>query len=518
MFDILIKNGTVIDGTGSVGKKSDVAVENGRIVQIAPQIKSKAANVINAQDRFVTPGFIDIQNHSDSYLTILEQPDQLSLLSQGITTIMMGNCGASLAPLLSRESIKTIQKWHSLAGINLNWTSMEEFLQHLSQAKIGVNAGSLVGHATLRRGLVGDAVRELNTDELKTLSKSFIDALNQGGFGLSLGLVYAHEVNSSLQELSILVDQLKASGKYLSVHLRSEGSHVLDALDEVIGLAAKFSVPIKISHLKVRGKNNWPQFDRLMSKLEVAYHQGINISFDVYPYSTSWSVLYTYLPKWAYEGGTNHILKAIADPISKRKILDYLRESGQDFNNIIISEAAGNHNFVGKNLKAIAYNQSVSAEEAVLNVIAATKAQVMVFDHNLSDEHVELLCASPLSFIATDGAGYSARTQKLVHPRCYGTMPRFLQMVRERKLLKWEYAIKKLTNDPAKFLGLTDRGQLAVNNAADITIFDPLSITDKADYKTPDNLSEGIETVLVNGKIAFSEKQARNLNGRVLRR
>src|SRR3989338_9247819 len=160
MLDILIKNGTVIDGTGSVAKKLDVAIENGQIVEVATSIQDPAAKTIDAQDKFVTPGFIDIQNHSDSYWTIFDHPAQTSLLSQGITSIIMGNCGASLAPLLTKESIKTIQKWHSLSGININWATMSEFLQVLSSLSLGVNVGTLVGHAVLRRGLIGDAVRQ----------------------------------------------------------------------------------------------------------------------------------------------------------------------------------------------------------------------------------------------------------------------------------------------------------------------------------------------------------------------
>ncbi len=517
MHDILIKNGTVIDGTGAAAKKCDVAIEKGQIVLIEPGITENAHKILDATDRFVTPGFIDLQNHSDSYWTILDQPDQFSLLSQGVTTIIMGNCGASLAPLLTQESIKAIQKWHNLAGVNLNWSSMAEFLQYLSTTSRGVNVGTLVGHATLRRGLVGDSVRVLNESELKVINKALAEALNQGAFGMSMGLVYAHEVNSSQEELQQLTDQLKAGQKYLSVHLRSEGSHILESVDEVLELAGSTGVPIKISHLKIRGKKNWHLFDRVMSKLELAYHQGINISFDVYPYDTSWSVLYTYLPKWAYEGGRAQIMKGIGDPQSRRKILDYIKGQDYDFTNIIISEASGGSNFIGKNLKQIAQNQGVSAEEAALNVIAATNAQVTIFDHNLSDEHTELFCTSPLSYIATDGAGYSATNEKLIHPRCFGAFPRFLSLVREKKILKWETAVKKLTADPAAFLGLTNRGILAQKYAADVVIWDPKTISDRADYKNPNTVSVGIDTVLVNGKVAYANREVLSLNGEVLK-
>ncbi|MBX4191364.1 MAG: D-aminoacylase [Candidatus Doudnabacteria bacterium] len=518
MLDILIKNGNVIDGTGAPAKLLDIAIEKGKIKNIAPNITTKSAEIINARDLYVTPGFIDLQNHSDSYWTILDQPDQMSLLSQGITSIIMGNCGASLAPLLSNDSIKTIQKWHNLSGINLNWLSMGEFLKHMSSAPIGVNVGTLVGHSTIRRGLLGDEVRQLTNAEMNVMKNELTAALDQGALGLSMGLVYAHEVSSSTDELEQLAKIVKAKDKYLSVHLRSEGRHILDALDEVIELGANTSVPIKISHLKVRSKSNWPLFDRLMSKIEVAYHQGINISFDVYPYSTSWSVLYTYLPKWAYEGGRDQILKMIAEPISRRKILDHLREGMRELDDVIVAEAAYNENFVGKTLKQVGMNQSVSSAEAVLNILTATKAQVMVFDHNLSDEHVELMCASPLSFIATDGGGYSGKVPKIIHPRCFGTMPRFLKMVRENKIMKWEQAIKKLTSEPAKLLGINDRGVLAVDTLADIAIFDPMTITDRADYQNPDSISEGMHAVIVNGKTAFSQKLVKNSNGQVISR
>lgn len=518
MLDILIKNGTVIDGTGSAPKKLDVAIEFGHITEVGPNIDAKAVKVIDAKDKFVTPGFIDIQNHSDSYWTIFDQPEQASLLSQGITSIVMGNCGASLAPLLTKESIKTIQKWHNLTGININWASMGEFLDMLSKKPLGVNVGTLVGHATLRRGLVGDKIRELTGDEMKIMDRTLQDALSQGALGLSMGLIYAHEVNSSTTELREILGNLKPDNKYLSVHLRSEASHILDSLDEVIDLARTSQIPVKISHLKIRGKKNWPLFDQVMSRLEIAYHQGIKISFDVYPYDASWTILYTYLPKWAYEGGREQILHNTTDPMSRRKVLDYLRDQNQDFRSIVVADAAGNNNYVGKTIAQIADNQAVSVEEAMLNLIVSTYAQVIVFDNNLSHEQVQLFCTSPLSMIATDGAGFNKYDPKLVHPRCYGTMPKFLKMIREQKLLKWEHAIRKITFEPASLMGTPDRGVLAKNKVADVVIFDPQTVTDKADYTNTDLLSEGIDSVIVSGKLAFSNKQVLCTNGTVIRR
>ena len=517
MYDILIKNGTVIDGTGNVGRKLDVGVEKDRIVEVAAKIpEAKGRVVIDAKDKFVTPGFIDIQNHSDSYFTLFDQPQQSSLLAQGITSIVVGNCGSSLAPLASLESIKTIQKWHDLAGVNINWVTFGEFVQCLSQKNLGVNVLSLVGHATVRRGLLKDSVRPAQMEEMRVMKKLVDKSLDEGAVGLSMGLIYAHEVNSSEEELKLLVSSLKPRRKFLSIHLRSEASHILEAVDEAIDLATASDVALKISHLKVRGQKNWHLFDHVLNKLEIAYHQGLKISFDVYPYDTSWSVLYTYLPKWAYEAGRAEILRHSSAAADRRKILDYLKSSGQNYGQIVIATAENNPGFVGKTLAQIASNQGVSVEEAMLNTITACRAQVVVFDHNLSDEQVELLVFSPLSIIASDGAGYEKESQNLVHPRCFGAMPKFLRMVREKKTVSWEMAIKKLTMEPAGLLNLKDRGKIAKNTMADIVVFDPVTVTDLVDYEHPYKFPLGIETVLINGKIAFADNKPAGLFGKMI--
>ncbi|HYE21964.1 MAG TPA: D-aminoacylase [Verrucomicrobiae bacterium] len=519
MTKILIKNGTVIDGLSKHAYKSDVVVDKGRILEIAASINGKNFDtVIDAAGQFVTPGFIDIQNHSDSYWTLFDQPDQRSLISQGITTIVVGNCGSSVAPLPTKEAIKTIQKWHNLDGINVNWTSFAEFCSVLKQSKLGVNVAGLVGHATLRRGLLGDQVRKVTPDEQKIMTNLLREALDQGAMGLSLGLVYAHEVNSTMEELSGLAKHLKSQNKYLSVHLRSEDTGLLESIDEVLEIGEQCDIPVKISHLKVRGQTNWHLFDRMMNKLENAFHQGLNVSFDVYPYSTSWSILYTYLPKWAYEGGRSEILRRINSPEDRRKILDYLRNQNHDYLNITIATAEGNEALVGRLISHVAVNQGVTNEEALLNILSACNTQAIVFDRNLSEEHIELLLTSPLSIIASDGAGYSKESPDLVHPRCFGTMPRFLSMVKKMNILKWEQAIKKITYEPARLLGLQNRGVLTQNANADIVVFDPNKIVDMADYTQPYQFADGITHVLVNGEIAYSNKSFKDLNGQVITR
>lgn len=518
MHQILIKNGTVIDGISKEAFKADVAINQAVITEVAPRINSKAEQIIDATDQFVTPGFIDIQNHSDSYWTLFDQPDQLSLLTQGITTITLGNCGSSLAPLSTMEAIKSIQKWHNLTGINVNWSSFEEYVKAMGVLKLGLNVGSLVGHSTLRRGLLGDSVRNVNPDEQKIMGRLLDEALSQGALGLSLGLVYAHEASSSKDELIDLARRLKAQNKLLSVHLRSEEGSILDAVDEALEIAEKCEIKVKLSHLKIRNKQNWHLFDHLMNKLETAFHQGLNISYDVYPYTSSWSVLYTYLPKWAYEGGRSEILKKLGSDMDRRKILDYIKNQEYDYANMIIASATGNAALVGRPVSHIAINQGVTNEEALLNVLSASGAQAMVFDKNLSEEQVEILLSSPLSVISSDAAGYSTETHDLVHPRCFGTMPKFLKMVRDSKFLKWEHAIKKITSEPAKILGFENRGIIRQNAIADVVVFDPKTINSEADYTQPFTYSEGINHVILNGKVALSNRKFVGSFGEVILR
>src|SRR3989344_3597199 len=400
MLDILIKNGTVIDGTGGPAKKLDVAIQNGRIAELAPKIEARARQIIDATGKFVTPGFIDIQNHSDSYWTLFDQPGQSSLLSQGITTIIVGNFGSSLAPLVSPESIKSIQKWRNLTGLNVNWATFSELFQVLSAQGLGVNVGSLVGHATVRRGILGDTLREISRDETQAMERLTAEALEQGALGMSYGLVYAHEVNSSHDELVALAKLLKPAGKYLSVHLRSESSQILESVDEAIDIAVVAGIPVKLSHLKIRGRPNWHLAEKLLAKLELAYHRGIPVSFDIYPYDTSWSVLYTYLPKWAYEGGRDAIVRNLSDQPARRKILDYLRTREYEYDKIVVASSVSDK-LIGKSVADIAKAQNVSPAEAVLNILAVS-AQAVVFDHNLSEGHMEVLTGSALSMIRSE--------------------------------------------------------------------------------------------------------------------
>lgn len=520
MYSLLIKNATVIDGTGKPGQVLDVAVQGDEIVNVAPQIKSQALSVIDGSGQVLSPGFVDLQNHSDGYWQLFDNPSLDSLITQGFTTIVVGNCGASLAPLLSREALLAMQKWHNLDGINVNWQSYSEFIEELSRKRFSCNIASLVGYSTLRRAVVGDQIRGLQKSEMQALIRVLEESMEAGAFGLSNGLSYAHEIIISELELFELAKVVKARQGLFSIHLRSEASEVVEAVDEALDIARASDVNLKISHLKVKNEANWHKLPEILNLLDTAFHQGSNVHFDVYPYDIMWQPLYTYLPKWAIEGGRAIMLKHFSDPVQRNKILMYLNNAGVRFSEIRVASTANKLNFTGKTISQIAKNLDRSSEQAVLNLIENGGTEVMVFEKNLDIEQVDQLVLHPLSFIATDGAGFSGKTTGgLVHPRSFGTAPKFLHDSITKQTLGLETAINKLTLGPAAKLGLKRRGQIAVGNFADLVLFNPKDICDTATYENPYQFSRGVNYVFVNGKAAVAGAQMTgNLPGYALRK
>ncbi len=505
MYSLLIKNAKIIDGTGSAPISGDVAVNGDRIVNIAPAINSAAQEVVHANGKILSPGFIDIQNHSDSHWRLFDAPNLESMISQGYTTIMVGNSGASLAPLISEQALLSLQKWHSLDGVNINWRSFAEFAQAMSNNSFGPNVGSLVGYSTLRRGLIGDRQSAVSVEELQTLKRLAKDALNEGAFGISTGFAYAHEANISeveLYEMAKIVAEHKA---YIAVHLRDEGSSVIESVREVIAAAEQAQANVKISHLKIRHRENWPLAPDVLAELEAAWHRGTNIHFDTYPYTSTWQPIYTYLPSWATMGGRLHLLELLKDPIQRAKIITAMNSSDADIPGLLVGSTSAKLMVTGKRLSVIAAGFGTTSEEALLHLVENGGSEILVFDESLDQKVVDVFCNHALSFIATNGSGYSAEdTTRLVHPRCFGTAPKFLHSVIHNKTISLPEAIRKLTSGPASKIGLKNRGTLAIDAKADMILFDEKSINSNATLENPFQYPEGIAHVWVNGRKVVS--------------
>ncbi len=505
MYSLLIKNARIADGSGSAIFNGDIAIEGDKIAQIAPEIKTKAITTIDAEGLLVCPGFIDIQNHSDSYWQLFDNPNLDSLITQGYTTIFVGQCGASLAPLLSQDSLLSLQKWHNLEGVSRDWGSFAELITTLSANTYGCNIGTLVGYDTIKRGLVGDSKEALNEEEVGAVKSIIAEALDLGAFGLSLGLSYSHEIGTTTLQLLPLATTVAEKNGLLSIHLRNEDSGILESIEETLELIRQTGVNTKISHLKIRGAQNWQYQVDVLDKLETAYHQGLPIHFDSYPYDTTWQVLYSYLPKWAIEGGRKTMLKQFRDAIQRNKILTYLGNLETDIKSLVIASTANRLNVNGKTLATIAKDMEISSEAALLELIEKGGGEVLVFDQNLSQELVETFIAHPLCIPASDGGGFSlqgrSRTNrdKLVHPRCFGTTAKTFTLLQNHGH-NLEQAIKKLSSDPASLMGLSKRGQISIGNYADLVILNEVLFSDRATLTNPYKPALGIEHVIVNGK------------------
>ena len=521
-YDILIKNGTVIDGTDKPGFKADIGINADKIFEVGNLTKATGKKEIDAAGQVVTPGFIDVQNHSDSYGSLLHSTHLESLVRQGITTALLGQCGSSLAPLM-KGSLASIQKWTEVDGININWNSLAEFLENLNQKGLSINLATLVGHATLRRDFVGDSTRPLSAKEETQIGILLKRSLQEGAQGLSIGLAYSHERLASEEEIHKLLKIAWAEKGVVSFHLRNEGPDIFAAINEVFGFLRNTPIKSKISHLKIMGQKNPADIERLLRMLEVAVRDGVPLMFDIYPFTASAVVLYLLLPEWATLGGKIQLLKRLKDKTDRINILNDMATQNYPYEKITIASAALGHGFIGKSLAQIARDQNTSAPEAILNLLTATRDQIIVFWHDLNEDILKELIAHPLAMIATDGSGYNLTDRfknQVPHPRSFGTTAELLgKYVREKKILNLEKAVYKLTGLPASWLNLENRGVLAKNKYADVVVFDAQTITNNSSYNNPFKYPTGISHVLVNGHIVVKNGNYEpRLSGRVLKK
>lgn len=521
-MDILIKNGLIIDGSGKEGEKKDVWVKGDKIAKIGNFKNKKATIMIDASDSIVAPGFIDINNDSDHCLTIFTQPEQESLLKQGITTIIGGNCGSSLAPLI-RGDLKSIRKWTDTNQINIDWQSTAEFLEKLNQKKLGVNFGTLIGHSTVRRGIIGDDLRDLTEQELGQMKYAMEQGLAEGAFGISTGLSFSH---SRLTPFNEILGILKLAKKYdvlYSTHLRSEKENLLSAVSEIEDLAVSmdYQTPkIEISHLKAyRGFEE--ELNLSLAVIQGLKEKGIDISFDVYPYTAIAGPLYLYLPDWAIKGGLEDMMKNIRNDSFKKRMAEDLKKKKYDYSSIIVSEMPKSLAFVGKSIYELARMRMISPEEMMLEVMRAGDGRVIVADECLSRVATYWLLKNSLSIVASNGEGLNYADKKpnlLPHPRSFGAFPKFLAEVRDKKLMDWPEAIKKITSEPARKLGIKNRGVIKKGVLADLVIFNPQIINSPASVEFPYQEPKGIDFVIVNGELAVNKSRFTGIKaGKVLK-
>jgi len=524
MLDLLIKNGTVVDGTGLKSFVADIGIEKGMITILENAGNIETAEVIDAKGKIVCPGFIDIQDHSDNFWTIFTIPRLDSKVMDGVTTIIGGNCGTSLSPVLGEGSVESMRKWVDIGNININWKRTKDFFLELSKKSLGVNFGTLVGHETLRRGLMGDQIRKITDDEIKMIGRMLSDSLKEGAFGMSTGLVFSHARAATIYEIKFLVGILKNYNSFYASHIRGESEELLPSINETIQIGRSTEVPIEISHLKAVGKKYWSDMQKAIDMINIANEEGVEISFDVYPYNTTGSVLYILLPDWVSQGGRKEMIKRLKDLDLRKKIIQEMKEMNYDYKNIIVSICPRLKEAVGRKIVDIAESQEIGPEEAIIELLISANGHVVVFNEGiLNEENIKMSLRNHYSIISSADAAYNseyARTGELVHPRCFGTFSRVLgRYVREQCILKMEDAIAKMTSRPAIKIGLKDRGILKKGLCADIVVFDENKIIDNADFENPYQYSSGIEYVIINGKVVVRKGQhTGELAGKVLKK
>lgn len=501
----------------------DVGIREDKIEEIGDLSHERARWEIDARNQYVCPGFIDVNNHSDTYWRIFLDPELESLLYQGITTIIGGNCGSSLAPLKNQDIIQSIQKWADISSINLNWLSMGEFLSEVEKRKTSVNFASLVGHATLRRGLLRDEVRSVTARELSQMKELLKRAMKEGAFGFSTGLVYTHAKLASEEEISEIAKIVKSYDGVYTTHVRGEANELVEAVEEAVNIAKKTGVNLEISHLKAIGEKNWGLMQRALDLIEAARTDGVNINFDVYPYTFTGSVLYILLPDWVAEGGKKMMIRRLKDPETREKVLAEMREDNFDYSKITISISPLNKTLTKQKITDIAKSQEKTVEEAIIDVLIASEGRVIAMIDGLSEKNVEKAIRNPFSIISSNGAGYNLehqQTNELVHPRNFGSFPRVLgHYVEDKKILSWEEAIYKMSGKPAEKFKLKKRGSLKQGNYADVVIINPETVMDMSTVENPYQYSKGINWVIVNGKIAVEKGNYNgSRNGEVIRK
>ncbi len=506
-YDILIKNATIFDGTNSKSYRSNIVIKNGKIVKIGEAIdENKCSQVINAEKRYVCPGFIDINNSSDHYLTLLSNPTCGNFIRQGITTIIGGHCGTSLAPLVKNQ-LTSFDPWVNTDNFNINWKTLKDFLKYLGSKKLGVNFGTLVGWNIIRSGLIGENFKNLTDFELKQLIILAKQSIKEGALGISFGLGYPSGRAISKREILAVFKELKKMSLLYSFHLRDESSSFLPALKEVLDIVSEDKVNTLISHFKVQGKNNFDDFSTAINLINQA-NQEKNpfIHFDIYPYDYICQSLYNLLPDWLTIGGIKTIKHNIEDKLIVKKLVKDLKNNKDVYKNLkIIDIDKKLIGFKNKTIEQIAKNMDTTIEQALIKILSLTQKQIIVLNQNLSQQNIDLGIKNKHAIIATNGISFKQNNGSVgfSHQRSIGSFPKYISQY--QKVMPFETLVYKITGLVKEKLNLKNKGLLNINYDADIVILNPQTIADNSTLQNPLIDPKGIETVIINGKIAFNK-------------
>ena len=544
----LIKNGTIIDGQGTLAFVGDVLVEDDRIVEVIPAGElqnfkiSEPQNLIDASGLIVSPGFIDAHTHSDAYLVI--EPDAPSKVTQGITTEINGQCGGSVAPRYGEARLSS--DWAAVLGGRLTWRSLAEYREVLAAAKPAVNTVQFIGHNTLRSSVIGYAARAAGDEDLREMSRLLDESLDAGGWGLTTGLIYQPGKYSTPAEVAALAKVAAAKGGYYATHMRSEGDHILEAIDEVIELVKTTGIRAEISHLKTSGRKNWHKIDAVLDKIEGAMSEGLLLGSDRYPYCAAGTDLDVVLPDWAQEGGAPAELARLQISNLRAQIIEEINALDRDWSTVMIGGtwAEENKRYSGKTvaeilgletlefrpglassvsspLKSSVLSLKSSPGELITSILLADGCKTGAFFFGMSEENLAKIYSRPWIVPGSDAslrAPWGPLGLDHPHPRAYATMPEFYRRVRALGFSR-EETVARMTSVIADRFGIRGRGRIEKGAYADLVIWNEAEFKAKATFTDPHQFTGGVKAVMTNGVISYCDgKFTGNRGGRFLER
>ncbi|MDI6775549.1 MAG: D-aminoacylase [Verrucomicrobiota bacterium] len=506
MLDLKITGCLILDGTGAPAARADIGLRADKIETVGDLARADARVSITAAGKYVCPGFIDAHSHSDA--SLLVEPSAHSKLYQGITTEVVGNCGASAAPVAGDMSIPS--DWKDLPHTG-KWRSVAEYRALLEQARPATNVLLLIGHGNLRKAVVGYANRPATAEEARSMKELLARSLDEGGRGLSTGLIYAPGRFASREELIELAGVAAARGGIYCSHMRGEGATLLEAIREAIAIGEGAGIRVQISHLKTAGREHWGLLDAALDLIRAARDKGLKVAADRYTYISSHTDLDFIFPDWVAAGDRDTVLARLRDTAERARLKDDLKQSKPVAYWSTITIASTRHpdnkRFQGVPLVQAAEQLGMDPIDAVIHFARTDGLSTTAFFAGMSEENMFRVLAEPYVMIGTD-ASARAPTGPLSldypHPRAYGTFPRFLRMALDGRSVPLNEAVRKMTSLPAGHFNLTGRGVLAKGMLADVIVFDPVRVRDRADYARPHQLAEGIEHVIVNGVVTMS--------------
>jgi N-acyl-D-amino-acid deacylase len=529
VYDVLIRNGRIIDGTGSPWYAGDVGIRGGRIAAIGT-LGGAARRTVDAAGMVVAPGFIDMLGQSE--MSILVDPQLPSKIFQGITTEITGE-GSSAGPL--NDSIVAADRdGYAHYGITPDWRTLGGYFARLEKQGIGINLASYVGATQVRRMVLGDGDRTPTAPELDRMKALVRDAMREGAVGVSTSLQYPPAPYAGTDELVALAAEAARLGGVYATHMRSEGDRIDAALDETFRIGREAGIPVEIWHLKVAGKRNWGRMAKVVARIDSARRAGIDVAADTYAYPAWFNSMSAFVPPWAHDGGTAKLLERLRDPAMRRRIRrEMLTPSGTWDNEwqeipgpsaviIGVVQNPALEQYMGKTLAQVAALRHTDAIETLLDLLVEDEGYTSVAVFGMSEPDVALALEQPWVSIDNDSQGTSPDGllgKEHPHPRAYGTFPRILRKyVREQPRLTLEDAIRKFSSLPAQRMRLGERGVLKVGMWADVVVFDPDSVRDRATFARPNQLSVGMRWVLVNGIPVIADGKATGaLPGQVIR-